>query len=137
MPKPPLPPTLDEVLKQANPSVIATVDADGSPHSAATWYIWEDGRVLVSMDEERKRLQHLREDPRVSITVMDRDNWYRHVTLRGRVTALEEDAHLGDIDRICTHYMGAPYGQRERGRVSALIEVESWYAWDAGRPWTG
>lgn len=137
MPKPPLPPKLIEFLQRPNPSVIGTVDADGSPHTAATWYVWDDGRVLVNMDAERKRVRHLREDPRVSITVMDRDSWYRQVTLRGRVAALEEDAHLGDIDRIARHYMGEPYSQRERGRISAQIEVESWYAWDSGRFWTG
>jgi PPOX class probable F420-dependent enzyme len=137
MPKPPLPPKLDEFLREPHPSVIGTVDEDGSPHTAATWFIWENGRVLVNMDAERKRLRHLRADPRVSITVMDRDNWYRQVTLRGRVAALEEDAHLGDIDRISTHYMGEPYSQRDRGRVTAQIEVESWYGWEAGRPWSG
>ena len=137
MPKPPLPPKLIDFLLQPNPSVIGTVDADGSPHTAATWYVWDDGRVLVNMDAERKRVRHLREDPRVSITVMDRDSWYRQVTLRGRVAALEEDPHLGDIDRIARHYMGEPYSQRDRGRISAQIEVESWYAWDSGRPWTG
>jgi hypothetical protein len=51
MPKPPLPEHLDEFLKQANPSVIGTLDPDGAPHSAATWYLWEDGRVLVNMDD--------------------------------------------------------------------------------------
>jgi len=50
MPKSPLPPELDEFLSQPNPSVIATPQPDGSPHTAATWYLWENGRVLVNMD---------------------------------------------------------------------------------------
>lgn len=49
---------------------------------------------------------------------------------------LREDADLADIDRIATHYTGNPYAQRERGRVSGLIEVDSWHAWNGGRPWT-
>jgi PPOX class probable F420-dependent enzyme len=136
MPKPPLPPELDEFLKQPNPSVIATLRADGSPHTAATWYVWEDGRVLVNMDEGRKRLEHLRRDPRVSLTVLDKDEWYRHVTVTGRAT-LVEDPELEDIDRLSRHYTGEPYSQRERGRVSAWIEVESWYSWAFGKPWAG
>ena len=39
MPKTPVPPELDEFLTQPNPSVIGTVAADGSPHTAATWYV--------------------------------------------------------------------------------------------------
>jgi PPOX class probable F420-dependent enzyme len=134
MPKPPLPAELEEFLSQPNPSVIATLDADGSPHSTATWYLWENGRVLVNMDEGRKRLQYMRDDPRVSITVLGQDDWYHHVTLRGRVVEIDEDA-LDDIDRICTHYMGQPYSQRDRRRVSAWIEVESWHSWAVYQPW--
>jgi len=88
------------------------------------------------MDEGRKRLGHLRQEPRVSITVVGRDDWYRHVTLRGRVS-LEPDPKLEDIDRLSQHYTGRPYHRRDRGRVSAWIEVDSWHAWAAGEPWTG
>jgi PPOX class probable F420-dependent enzyme len=136
MPNPPLPPELDAFLAEPNPSVIATLQPDGSPHTAATWYLWEGGRILVNMDEGRKRLDYIRADPRVSITVMGQDDWYRHVTLRGRIVSVEEDP-MEDIDRISRHYTGQPYAQRERGRVSAWIEVEDWHAWEHGRPWTG
>jgi PPOX class probable F420-dependent enzyme len=137
MPKPPLPPELDEFLRQPNPSVISTIRADGSPHTAATWYIWDDGRVLVNMDESRKRLEHIRRDPRVSITVLGQGgDWYHHVTITGRA-AVEEDRQLEDIDRLSRHYMGDAYSDRERRRFSARIEVESWHSWALYRPWTG
>ncbi len=134
MPTPPLPPHLAEMLARPNPAVIGTIADDGSPNTVATWYLWEDGRALVSMDEGRRRLAYLRRDPRVSLTVLDRDEWYRHVTLHGRVT-LVDDAGLADIDRISAHYTGSPYADRERSRVSGWIDVESWHAWNGGRPW--
>jgi PPOX class probable F420-dependent enzyme len=137
MPKPPLPRELDEFLSRPNPAVIATLETDGRPHTAATWYIWENGRVLVNMDESRKRLEHLRNDPRVSITVLGQAEWYRHVTVRGRASSIDPDSTLQDIDRLARHYTGNPYPQRDRGRVSAWIEVESWHAWAGGRTWTG
>ena len=136
MPKPPLPPQLDEFLKQPNPSVIGSLRPDGSPHTAATWYLWEDGKVLVNMEDSRKRLEHLRHDPRVSITVLDKDLWYRHVTLSGRAT-LKDDPRLEDIDRLCRHYMGDAYSNREDPRISAWIDVDSWHSWEFGKPWTG
>jgi PPOX class probable F420-dependent enzyme len=137
MPKPPLPPQLEEFLRQPNPAVIASLRPDGSPHSAATWYLWEDGRVLVNMDEGRKRLEYVRRDPRVSITVLGKDDWYHHVTLRGRMSTIEPDADLSGIDRLSRHYTGEPYSQRDRGRVNAWIEVESWHSWAVFQPWTG
>jgi PPOX class probable F420-dependent enzyme len=137
MPKPPLPPELDKFLAEPNPSVIATLRPDGSPHTAATWYLWEDGRVVVNMDEGRKRLDYMRMDPRVSITVLGKDDWYHHVTLRGRVASIEPDPDLEVIDRLSRHYTGEQYQQRDRGRLTAWIEVEHWHSWAVIEPWTG
>jgi PPOX class probable F420-dependent enzyme len=130
MSKPPLPEAAVAVLKKPNPAVIATVRSDGQPVSTATWYLWEDdGRVLVNMDEGRKRLDHMRNDPRVTLTVLDEGNWYTHITLIGRVVELRDDEGLAGIDRLSRHYGGRPYPQRDRGRVSAWIEIDRWHGW--------
>jgi len=137
MPKTPVPQELDEFLAQPNPSVIGSLDPDGSPHTAATWYVWDDGRVLVNMADTRKRLDHMRRDPRVSLTVLGKDVWYQQVTLRGRVVEIADDDDLVGIDRLSQHYTGEPYARREQKRVNAWIEVESWYGWSGGAPWAG
>ncbi|WP_327181567.1 PPOX class F420-dependent oxidoreductase [Streptomyces sp. NBC_01334] len=131
MSKPPLPPEAVELLSRPNPCVMATLRSDGTPVSTPTWYVWEDGRVLISLDESRVRLQHLRRDPRLTLTVLDSDDWYTHVTLIGRVAELHEDEGLADIDRISTHYTGKPYPDRVRSRVSAWIEIDRWHGWGA------
>ena len=67
----------------------------------ATWYLWEDGRVLVDMDSSRARLQLPRSATRASsLTVLDAEDWYHHVSLRGRVVSLTEDEGLVNIDRL-------------------------------------
>lgn len=131
MAKPPLPEKVSELLAKPNPSVITTVRPDGQPVSVATWYLWENGRVLVNMDEGRKRLDYLRADPRVTLTVLDADNWYTHVSLQGRVVELQDDPDLSDIDRLARHYTGEQYPVRDRRRVSAWIEVSRWHGWGA------
>ncbi|WP_169985841.1 MULTISPECIES: PPOX class F420-dependent oxidoreductase [unclassified Microbispora] len=124
-----LPEHIAELLVRPNPCVISTVRQDGAPVSVATWYLWQDGRVLVNMDAGRKRLDYLRKDPRVSLTVLDSGGWYRHVSLQGRVVALQDDPDLKDIDRLAVHYTGEPYPNRERPRVSAWIEIDTWHVW--------
>ncbi|MBG0857452.1 PPOX class F420-dependent oxidoreductase [Streptomyces spinoverrucosus] len=131
MSKPPLPPEADALLARPNPCVMATLRPDGTPVSTPTWYLWEDGRVLISLDEGRVRLKHLRRDPRVTLTVLDEDDWYTHATLIGRVTKMYDDKDLADIDRLAQQYTGNPYPQRGRARVSAWIEVERWHGWGA------
>jgi PPOX class probable F420-dependent enzyme len=127
--KPPLPDDAVALLKKPNPAVMTTLRADGQPVSTATWYIWEDGRVLVNLDEGRKRLEHIRGDPRVSLTVLDDDGWSTHVSVMGRVVEIRDDTGLADIDRIARHYIGQPYPNRDRARVSAWIEVDTWHGW--------
>ncbi|MFI0817933.1 PPOX class F420-dependent oxidoreductase [Streptomyces sp. NPDC021098] len=131
MSKPPLPPDAVELLRHPNPAVMATVRSDGAPVSTATWYAWEDGRVLVNLDDGRVRLKHLRNDPRVTLTVLDKDNWYTHITLIGRVVEIRADEGLADIDRIARLYIDGPYPDRDRTRTSVWIEVERWHGWGA------
>jgi PPOX class probable F420-dependent enzyme len=137
MPTSPLPEELVAFLAEPNPAVIATLTPKGEPHSAATWYVWDDGRVLVNMAATRKRLENMRHDPHVSLTVLDKNEWYRQLTLRGRVTEISDDDGFAGIDRLSVHYLGQPYGHREAPRVNAWIEVDSWYGWYGGAPWKG
>jgi PPOX class probable F420-dependent enzyme len=125
--KPPIPTRFVEVLLKPNPAVMATVRADGAPVSVATWYLWEDGRILLNLDGERARLAHLRADPRVSLTVLD-ESWYRHISLQGKAT-LEPDEELAGIDRLARHYTGRPYRNRQRARVNAWVDIDAYHAW--------
>jgi PPOX class probable F420-dependent enzyme len=125
-----VPPEVEELLRRPNPAVVATLRADGSPHSVATWYDWESGLVLLNMDESRLRLRHMRRDPRVGLTVLHDASWYTHVSLMGAVERIEDDAELRDIDRLALRYTGKPFRTRDRRRVSAWMRPHRWHAWD-------
>jgi PPOX class probable F420-dependent enzyme len=133
VPRVPVPPEVDAFLAQPNPAVVATVSPQGAPHTAATWYDWEGGRVLLNMDESRLRLRYLRENPAVALTVLGVRDWYHHVSLLGRVVSIEEDPELRDIDRLSVRYTRKPYADRNARRVSAWMEPERWHAWPLAR----
>ena len=134
MPPVPLPPSALELVRRPNPAVIGSLRPDGSPHTVATWYEWEDGQVLLNLDESRLRLGFLRADPRVSLTVLDAGSW-SHVSLLGRIVSIAEDVALKDIDRLAVHYTGAPFRKRDARRHSAWMKVESWHGWKDAAPW--
>ena len=106
MPKPPLPDELQALLESrtppSSPRSSPTALRSRSPHGTFRERprAREHGRLAQALD-------HLRTDPRVSLTVLDQD-WYRHVSLHGPVVALET-TRAADIDRISTHYRGQPY----------------------------
>ena len=133
MPKPPLPDDVRALLAKPNPAVIASVRADGQPVTVATWYLLDGDRILVNMDEGRRRLEYLRSDPRVSLTALDEAGWITHVSVQGRVAEMADDLDLVDIDRLSTRYTGNPYPERTRKRVSAWIEIDTWHGWGAAR----
>jgi PPOX class probable F420-dependent enzyme len=131
VPKPPLSEAAVAMLRKPNPAVITTLRHDGQPVATATWYLWDNGRVLVNMDEGRKRLERLRDDPRVALDVLDEGDWPTHVSITGHIQEMREDIGLADIDRLAQHYQGTPYQQRDRRRISAWIAVDGWYGWGA------
>ena len=135
MPELPVPEIVSEFLARPNPAVVATLLRGGTPHSVATWYDWDDGRVLLNMAESRLRLSHMRRDPRIALTVLDADDWYRHVSLFGKVVSIEDDADLTDIDRLAVRYTGNPFRSRQQRRVSAWMAPERWHGWSGGGPW--
>lgn len=131
MPTSPFPDEVRALLTEPNPAVVTAVRPDGHPVSVATWYLMDGDRVLLNMDEGRKRLEYLRRDPRVSLTALDESSWYTHVSVQGRVVEFRDDPELADIDRLSVHYNGRPYPNRVRRRVSAWIEIDSWHGWGA------
>jgi PPOX class probable F420-dependent enzyme len=129
MPRVPVPAEVAELLAKPRLAVIATVRPDGAPHATATWYDWEDGRVLLNMADTRRRLEHLRRDPRAALTVMTDGEAFDHVSLLGRVVSIEPDGDLRDIDRLAMRYTGKPFGTRDQPRFSAWLEPERWHTW--------
>jgi len=132
MPSTPPPENVLQLLAQPNPAVMATLARDGRPVTVATWYLLEpDGTVLLGLDAARARLEHLRRDPRVSLTALG-DDWYTHVSVQGHVVSIVDDEGLRDIDRLSQHYTGRPYHNRERPRVSVQVEIDRWHGWSGG-----
>jgi PPOX class probable F420-dependent enzyme len=129
-----LPDDVVEFLTHPHHAVLGWLGRDGRPLTAATWYDWDDGQVLLNMDAGRKRLPSLTPGARVSLTVLDAANWYRHVSLMGSIARVAPDTTLSDIDRLSVRYSGAPYASRGP-RVSAWMEIDGWHGWISGEPW--
>ncbi len=129
MPKPPLPDDVSAFLSRPNYATISVVRPDGQPVSVPTWYLFENGQVVVNMDGGRKRLDYLRADPRISLSAMDPDNWITHVSLQGRVAEIVDDTepqrHRPDRpplhrQAVCRARPGAHHGTHRRGSLARL-----------------
>ncbi len=131
-----LPVDVIEFLRGPHHAVIGWVGVGGRPFTVATWYDWDDGEILVNMDATRRRLAWLEVGAPVSLTVLDAENWYRHVSLYGEIAHLADDAGLASIDRLAQRYTGSPFSNRTKARVSAWMRITSWHGWSDAGPWT-
>jgi len=134
VPAAPIPVELEAWLQAARPCVMATVRPDHAPVTVACWYEYRSGgRVLLSMSDTARRLDHLRRNPNVALTILG-DDWYQHVSLLGRVIETRADENLLDGDRLSMRYEGTPYPDRDPA-VSVVVKVERWHSY--GTPGTG
>jgi PPOX class probable F420-dependent enzyme len=103
---------------------LATVRPDGSPQSRPVWTILHDGQVVFFTQAASAKAKHLRNDPRVSLSVTDKHNPYRSAWVRGRVgLVIHGNEALAIIDRISDAYIGEPFPMRS-GDVY-VVEAEA------------
>ena len=85
------------------------------------------------MDESRLRLRYMRANPADRPDRPRGGDWYRQITLLGRVVSIEDDPDLAGIDRLSIRYGGEPFHSRDARRVSAWMEPERWSGWPLPR----
>ncbi|HEY8001506.1 MAG TPA: TIGR03618 family F420-dependent PPOX class oxidoreductase [Solirubrobacterales bacterium] len=119
-----LDPQIKELLEGANFISVATLMGDGAPHATCVWAAMEHGRPCFFTQPSTLKARNIDADPRVAITVIDRDNPYRSGQLRGTITeTVEGDAALEIIDRMARKYTGADFPLRSG--VVYLVDVSS------------
>ena len=110
-----------ELFEKANYGHLATLMPDGSPHSVAVWIGYEDGRIVFFTQPSSRKARNLARDPRIAVSVVDRDNPYRTARVRGRVAAMREgDAALEVIDRLARKFTGRDFPMRS----GTVYEIE-------------
>jgi PPOX class probable F420-dependent enzyme len=103
----------------------ATLMPDGSPHVAPVW-VDHDGRyIVVNSAKGRVKDRNVRRDPRVGLDLIDPDNPYRHLSIRGRVAQITEQGADAHIDKMAKKYLGQDrYPYRASGEVRVLYKIE-------------
>jgi len=115
-------------LEKPNVAVLATIGPSGRPQATPVWFLVEDGHVLINTSQGRVKLRNMQTDPRVTLTIVDRDNPYDYVEILGRAATFDREHGARDIDRLSQRYRGKPYTypptDRPANRVTILIQPE-------------
>jgi hypothetical protein len=106
---------------------LATLMPDGRPQVTPVWVDVDGDNVLINSAKGRQKDRNLRRDPRVALAIVDPDNPYRYLELRGRVIEITEDGADAHIDKMAKKYLGVdkyPYRQPNETRVLYRIQPE-------------
>jgi PPOX class probable F420-dependent enzyme len=115
---------LDLTTKKAF-AQLATLMPDGSPHVSPVWFEYDGKHIIVNSAKGRVKDRNVRRDPRVGIDVVDPDNPYRHLSIRGRVVDITENGADAHIDKLSKKYTGAEkYARRTPGEVRVIYRIE-------------
>ncbi|MGA2835385.1 MAG: PPOX class F420-dependent oxidoreductase [Acidimicrobiales bacterium] len=96
---------------------VATVDAEGRPQLTPVWIDLDGENLVFNTAKGRAKQLNLSKNPQVAVSVVDPDDPYNVVVVRGTVEGTEDgaDAH---IDSLAKKYLGVDtYPMRSPGEV--------------------
>src|SRR5215472_4632396 len=116
---------LDLVQQKKAFANLATVMADGSPQVTPVWFDYTDGVIRMNTAKGRVKSRTLRPGAGVALAIMDPDNAYRYIQIRGRVKRAVEQGADAHIDSLAKKYLGKDtYPFRQPGEVRVMYEIE-------------
>ena len=104
---------------------LATLMPDGRPQVTPVWCDFDGSHVIVNSAKGRRKDLNMRAEPRVSLAIVDPDNPYRYLEVRGRVVGVTETGADAHIDKMAKKYLGAErYPNRQPGEVRVLYKIK-------------
>jgi PPOX class probable F420-dependent enzyme len=103
---------------------LATIMPDGSPQVTPVWFDYAGGVVRVNSARGRVKSRNMTVGAAVALSIVDPDNDYRYIQLRGRVTKVTEAGGDAHIDALARKYLGVDtYPYRRAGEVRVIFEI--------------
>ena len=121
-----------KIIKDKNFAFLGTIMKDGRPQVSPIWIDIDDNNNIILFNTAQGRIKHknISRDPRVSLSLVDKNNPYSMVTIQGTVieqTTIGADEH---IDKLAKKYLNIdryPSHSPSITRVICKIKPEKMY----------
>ena len=116
---------LDLLTRKKAFAAIATTMPDGSPQVTPVWFDFKDGKLRVNTARGRVKARNLKQGAAVALAIVDPENPYRYIQVRGKVARVTEDGAVPHIDSLAKKYLGQDkYTNAAPGEVRLMCEIE-------------
>jgi PPOX class probable F420-dependent enzyme len=113
-----------QLLLGKNFGSLATLTEDGSPQVTPVWVDWDGEYVLLNTLRSRAKLRNVERDPRVELSVVNSENPYQHVRIKGNAQ-LTDDGAEEHIDKLAQKYIGEDrYPWRAPGDRRVIMRIK-------------
>lgn len=104
---------------------LATIMPNGTPQVTPVWFDYAKGKIRINSAKGRVKARNMKEGAPVALSILDPDNPYRYIQIRGRVGHVTEEGAAAHIDSLAKKYLGKDeYPWRRPGEVRVVFEIE-------------
>jgi PPOX class probable F420-dependent enzyme len=122
--KKPIPDEYLDLFEKKAFAHVATVMPDGKPQVTPVWVDFDGECVRINSARGRQKVRNLERNPNVAISIIDPDDAYRYLQIRGQVEAITEEGADDHIDSLAKKYLGADsYPFRTPTEVRVMIKI--------------
>ena len=111
-------------LLSAQVGVLGTIGASGRPQLSVTWFLADGDTVKISLNTSRQKVKNLQADPKASFLIVDPENPYKYIELRGDAEISPDDDYAF-ADELGGKYGGADLRERDQpGEARVVVTIK-------------
>jgi PPOX class probable F420-dependent enzyme len=112
-------------FRKPNFGHLATLEPDGSPQVTPVWIDVDGDFILINTAKGRKKVRNVERDPRVSVEVVEQENPYSMLSVKGKVVDITSDGADAHIDAMAKKYLGQDsYPFRQPGEERLIMRIQ-------------
>jgi PPOX class probable F420-dependent enzyme len=123
-----------DLLGSTAPAHVATIGPKGVQQNNPVWFDWDGEHARFSQTKAHQKYRNLHRDPRIALSIVDPDDPFRYLEIRGAVERIEEDADLALINSMAKKYLSEDeYRNHRPGDERVVVLVKPQHTTKMGR----
>ncbi|HET8841103.1 MAG TPA: PPOX class F420-dependent oxidoreductase [Ktedonobacteraceae bacterium] len=122
-----IPPAYVDLLGSRTLAHIATIGPRHEPQSTPVWFGWDGKYILLTLVKTAQKYRNLRRNPQLALSIVDPENIYRYLEIRGKVIDFKEDADRRFVNSLAKKYLDLdiyPWHRPGDEHIVVIIEPE-------------
>lgn len=119
-----IPDEYKDILESSALAHVATIGPNGEPQNTPVWFDFDGEHLLFSQTKARQKFKNVGRDPRIALSIVDPQNDYRYIEVRGEVVRIDEDPDLDFINAMSKKYLGMDeYPMHQPGDERVVVVI--------------